>query len=110
MTATGAASDRPAGVRVVLPRPLRSLAGVEGEVVVDVAGPVTAAAVLDAIEARFPVLRGAIRDPRGGGRRPLVRLFACREDWSHAALDAPLPAEVAEGREPLHVIGAMAGG
>lgn len=97
-------------VRVHLPQHLRRLARVDGEVRLDAADPVTLAAVLDALEARHPVLRGAVRDHDTHRRRPFVRFFACREDLSHLPPDAPLPTDVATGREPLQVIGAMAGG
>lgn len=97
-------------IRVVLPAHLRNLAQVTGEVCVDVPGPVTQRAVLDALEARYPVLRGTIRDQRTAQRRAFVRFFACEEDLSHEAPDAPLPAAVAAGAEPLLVVGAMAGG
>ena len=96
--------------RVVLPAHLRNLAKTGGEVTLDVPSPVTQQAILDALEARFPVLRGTIRDERTGKRRPLVRFFACTQDFSHAAPDAPLPDAVAEGREPFLIVGAMAGG
>jgi len=98
-------------IRVELPAHLRTLAQVKGgEVQLEVAGPVTPAAILDAIEARFPQLRGTIRDHGSQKRRPFVRFFACEEDWSHASPDDPLPAAVADGREPFLVVGAMAGG
>lgn len=97
-------------IRVVLPAHLRKLAGVDGEVELQLPGPVTQRAVLDALETRFPVLRGTIRDQRTLRRRPFVRFFACEEDLSHEALDAPLPEEVVGGKEPFLVIGAMAGG
>jgi sulfur-carrier protein len=97
-------------VRVRLPTHLRRLARVDGEIQVDVAEPVTLAAVLDAVEARHPALRGAIRDRATGRRRAFVRFFACEEDLSNESPDAPLPAAVAEGKEPLLVVGAMAGG
>lgn len=96
-------------IRVELPVPLRQLAQVSGEVQLPVDEPVTQRSVLDALERRYPVLRGTIRDP-GGRRRRLVRLFACEEDLSHADPDAPLPAAVAAGREPLIIVGAIAGG
>ena len=86
------------------------LAGIEGEVRLDVPGPVTQAAVLDALEARYPVLQGTIRDRATGRRRPFVRFFACEEDLSHEPPDAVLPAAVAGGAEPFCVVGAMAGG
>jgi sulfur-carrier protein len=97
-------------IRVVLPTHLRRLAQVEGEVELEVEGPVTQAAVLDALEARYPMLRGTIRDHGTLRRRPFVRFFACEEDLSHEPADSPLPAEVATGREPFVVVGAMAGG
>jgi sulfur-carrier protein len=97
-------------IRVVLPTPLRTLARTEREVCLEVSGPVTQAAVLDALEAQYPVLRGTLRDHASRTRRPFVRFFACEQDLSHEAPDAPLPAAVADGREPFLVIGAMAGG
>ena len=97
-------------IRVVLPHHLRTLAGVHREVELDVGLPVTQSAVMDALEAAYPMLHGTIRDPATQRRRPFVRFFACEEDLSHEPPDAPLPAVVAEGREPLHVVGAMAGG
>jgi molybdopterin synthase sulfur carrier subunit len=98
-------------IRVVLPAHLRTLAGVEGsEVQVDVVGEVTLHTVLDAVESRFPMLRGTIRDQLTGLRRPFVRFFACSEDLSHESPDAVLPDAVAKGVEPLLVVGAMAGG
>lgn len=97
-------------IRVALPPHLRSLAGVEGELRLEVAPPVTPRAVLDALEALHPVLRGTIREHGTGRRRSHVRFFACREDWSHEAPDAPLPAAVARGEEPFVVLGALAGG
>jgi molybdopterin synthase sulfur carrier subunit len=98
-------------IRVVLPAHLRTLAGVEGsEVQVAVVGEVTTRAVLDAVESRFPMLRGTIRDQVTGSRRPFVRFFACSEDLSHESPDAALPDAVAKGAEPLLVVGAMAGG
>jgi sulfur-carrier protein len=97
-------------IRVVLPTHLRRLAQVEGEVQLEVDGPVTQAAVLDALEARYPTLRGTIRDHGTLNRRPFVRYFACEEDLSHEPPDAPLPEAVAAGREPFIVVGAMAGG
>ena len=97
-------------VRVELPYHLRQLAGVSGEVVVEVTDVVTMAGVLDAIEARYPMLQGAIRDYATGQRRPLLRFFACEEDLSFEPLDAPLPAAVARGDEPVIVLGAIAGG
>ena len=103
------APDR-AAVRVRLPTHLRNLAGVDGEVRVEVEGPATQRAVLDALEARYPGLRGAIRDPGTLRRRPFVRFFGCEEDLSHEPPDAPLPEAVSTGAEPLLIVGAMAGG
>ena len=97
-------------VRVVLPAHLRTLARVDGEVKLDVDGPVTQRSVLDALEARHPMLRGTIRDQVTHRRRPFLRFFACEEDLSHASPDTPLPEAVATGAEPFLVIGAMAGG
>jgi len=97
-------------IRVVLPAHLRTLAGVDGEVKVDVQGPVTQRSVLDALEAAYPMLRGTIRDHITQQRRAFLRFFACAEDFSHESPDAPLPEAVATGAEPLLVVGAMAGG
>lgn len=97
-------------IRVVLPAHLRTLAHVEGEVLLEVDGPVTQRSVLDALEARHPTLRGTIRDQATFRRRAFVRFFACEEDLSHEEPDAPLPEAVARGAEPYLVIGAMAGG
>lgn len=97
-------------IRVELPSPLRTLAGVRGEVQVEVTGPVTQRAVIDAIEARWPMLANTVRDPATGRRRAFIRLFACGEDLSHEEPDSLLPREVAEGREPLLIVGAIAGG
>jgi sulfur-carrier protein len=97
-------------IRVVLPAHLRTLAKTGREVELDVQGPVTQRAVLDALEARYPVLRGTIRDHSTQQRRSLVRFFACQQDLSHESPDAPLPEEVASGREAYMVVGAMAGG
>jgi molybdopterin synthase sulfur carrier subunit len=97
-------------IRVVLPAHLRKLARVEHEVQVDVAGLVTQASVLDALEARYPMLRGTIRDRVTRRRRPFVRFFACEEDLSNESPDAALPDAVATGAEPFLVVGAMAGG
>jgi sulfur-carrier protein len=97
-------------IRVMLPPHLRKLARVEGEVRLDVEGPVTQRSVLDALEGRYPVLRGTIRDHVTQHRRPFVRFFACQQDLSHEAADAPLPEAVAAGAEPFLVVGAMAGG
>ena len=97
-------------IRVVLPTHLRLLAGAQGEVELELTGPATCAAVLDALEARYPMLRGAIRDHVTHARRPFVRFFACEKDLSHERPDAPLPEAVVKGSEPLLVVGAMAGG
>ncbi len=97
-------------VRLVLPAHLRTLARVGGEVKLDVDGPLTQRSVLDALEARYPMLRGTIRDQATGQRRAFLRIFACEQDLSHESPDAPLPEAVATGTEPLLVIGAMAGG
>ena len=97
-------------IRVVLPHHLRTLARVGEEVPIEVKGDVTQRAVLDALEAAYPMLRGTIRDDDTKKRRALVRFFACEEDLSHESPDAPLPAVVASGAEPYFVIGAMAGG
>ena len=97
-------------IRVALPLHLRTLARVDGEVRLEVQGPITQRSVLDALEARYPVLRGAIRDHVTQERRPFLRLFACQQDLSHESPDAPLPEAVAMGVEPLLVIGAIAGG
>jgi hypothetical protein len=97
-------------IRVVLPFHLRNLARVDGEVTVDVPEPVTVAAVLDALEAKYPVLRGTIRDHGTLKRRPFVRFFACKEDLSLEPPDTPLPEAVVNGTEPFLVIGAIAGG
>ena len=97
-------------VRVILPYHLRNLAKVGGEVSLDVSGAVTQRSVLDALEARYPMLCGTIRDHGTLQRRAFLRFFACEEDLSHEAPDAPLPEAVALGREPLIVIGAIAGG
>ncbi|MBV8932821.1 MAG: MoaD/ThiS family protein [Kutzneria sp.] len=97
-------------IRVVLPTHLRNLAHVSGEVRIDVSGQVTQRAVLDALEARYPVLRGTIRDRETHQRRAFVRFFACERDLSQESPDATLPEEVAAGAEPFLVVGAMAGG
>ena len=97
-------------IRVTLPAHLRKLAHVDGEVKLDVDGPVTKRAVLDALEARYPMLRGTIRDHVTQKRRAFVRFFACGEDLSHESPDAPLPDAVATGAEPFMVVGAIAGG
>jgi len=97
-------------IRVELPAHLRTLARVGSEVTVDVGGQVTLRAVLDALEASYPVLRGTIRDHVTERRRPFVRFFACEQDFSHELPDTPLPDAVANGKEPFLVVGAMSGG
>ena|SRR5690242_12566832 len=97
-------------IRVMLPQHLQVLASAPREVQLEVAGPVTQRSILDAVESRFPMLRGTIRDHATQKRRPLVRFFACQEDLSHEPPDAPLPEEVASGAEPFFIIGAIAGG
>ena len=103
MTSTGS-------IRVVLPFHLRTLAQVGSEVTLDVRGAVTQRSVLDALEERYPMLRGTIRDQGSHQRRAFVRFFACEEDLSHESPDAPLPPQVATGAEPFLIVGAMAGG
>lgn len=97
-------------IRVVLPYHLRNLAHVGAEVQIEVEGPVTLRAVLDALEASYPMLRGTIRDHVTQQRRPFLRFFSCEEDLSHETPDTPLPEAVASGKEPLLIIGAIAGG
>ena len=97
-------------IRVVLPAHLRTLAKVEGEVTLEVEGQATQRSVLDALEARYPMLSGTLRDHVTQQRRPFVRFFACEEDLSHESPDAPLPDAVAKGTEPFLVVGAIAGG
>ncbi|SRR5712692_4524946 len=97
-------------IRVVLPTHLRTLAHVEGELMLEIEGEATQRSVLDALEARYPVLRGTIRDHVTEQRRPFVRFFACEQDLSHELPDAPLPDAVATGAEPFLVVGAIAGG
>jgi sulfur-carrier protein len=97
-------------IRVVLPAHLRDLAQVGGEVRLDITGAITQRLVLDAVEERYPMLRGTMRDRRTGQRRPFVRFFACEEDLSNQSPDAPLPDRVTAGEEPFLVVGAMAGG
>jgi len=99
-----------ATIRVQIPYHLRTLARVEGDVTLAVAPPITIAAVLDALESRYPMLAGTIREHDTGNRRPFLRFFACEEDLSLQPIDTALPAPVAEGREPLLIIGAIAGG
>ncbi len=97
-------------IRIVLPAHLRTLARVQGEVELVVEGPVTTCALLDALEARFPMLRGTIRDHGTHRRRPFIRFFACEQDLSHDSPDALLPDAIASGAEPFLIVGAMAGG
>jgi molybdopterin synthase sulfur carrier subunit len=99
-----------ANIRVVLPQHLRTLAGTGAEVALEVAAPITIGSVLEALEKRYPMLCGTIREYGTGQRRSFLRFFACEEDWSHEPLDAELPAAIAEGKEPLLIIGAIAGG
>ena len=97
-------------IRVVLPAHLRALAKISGDLHVEVDGAITQRSVLDAVEARYPMLRGTIRDQTTARRRPFIRFFACERDLSHESPDTPLPDAVASGREPLLVVGAIAGG
>ncbi len=97
-------------IRVIIPQHLRTLAHVGGEVELELDGPVTLRSVLDALEARYPMLRGTIRDQVTQQRRPFLRFFACEEDLSHEPTDAPLPDAVVSGKEPFIIIGAIAGG
>jgi hypothetical protein len=97
-------------IRVVLPAHLRTLARTGDEVTLDVAGPVTLRSALDALEARYPMLEGTMRDHVTQQRRAFVRFFACEQDWSMAGPDDPLPPAVAQGKEPLLIVGALAGG
>ena len=97
-------------IRVVLPYHLKALAGISGEVQLDVEGPVSVRSILDVLEARYPMLRGTIRDQVTGDRRAMLRFFACEQDFSNDSLDTPLPEAIATGAEPLLVVGAIAGG
>jgi sulfur-carrier protein len=97
-------------IQVVLPAHLRTLARIQGDVKLEVQVPVTQRSILDALEARYPVLQGAIRDHVTLKRRPYVRFFACEQDLSHESPDAPLPDQVAAGTEPFFIVGAIAGG
>jgi molybdopterin synthase sulfur carrier subunit len=97
-------------VRVAMPAHLRTLAGVSGDVTVDLDGDVTRRSVLDALETKYPMLRGTIREHVSRERRPFLRFFACGEDVTHKSPDDPLPEEIASGAEPFYVIGAIAGG
>lgn len=97
-------------IRVVLPTHLRTLARIKGKIELEVEEPLTQRSVLDALEAKYPMLRGTIRDHTTQERRPFIRFFACGEDWSHESPDAPLPEAVATGAEPFLIVGALAGG
>jgi molybdopterin synthase sulfur carrier subunit len=97
-------------ITVVMPAHLRTLAGVRGDVTVEVEGEVTRASILNALETQYPMLRGTILDHVSGERRPFLRFFACSEDVTHESPDAPLPQEIASGAEPFYIIGAIAGG
>jgi len=97
-------------ILVVLPPHLKTLAKVTGDVQLEIEGPITQRSILDALEARYPMLRGTIRDHVTLQRRPFLRFFACSEDFTHESPDAPLPEAVASGREPFFIIGAIAGG
>ena len=97
-------------IRVVIPAPLRQIARVDGELALEVTAPVTQRAVLDAVEERYPMLRGTIRDHVTHKRRAFIRFFACEEDLSLESPDAPLPEKVASGQEPFFIVGAVAGG
>jgi hypothetical protein len=101
---------RRAQIRVALPYHLRNLAKVEGDVSLEVAPPITLRAVLDALEQRYPMLRGTIREYETGNRRAFLRFFVCAEDWSLESMDRELPEDIVAGREPLMIIGAIAGG
>jgi sulfur-carrier protein len=97
-------------ILAVLPAHLKALAGVRGDVELEIDGEVTRRSILDALEKRYPMLRGTIRDHVAGERRPMLRFFACSEDVTHEPEDAPLPKEIASGTEPFFIIGAIAGG
>lgn len=97
-------------IRVVLPFHLRTLARVDGEVTLTVNGSATVGTILDALEARYPMLRGTIREHETGKRRPLLRFYVCEEDWSYNPMDRELPAAIAQGTEPFFIIGSIAGG
>jgi hypothetical protein len=97
-------------IQVVLPTHLRTLAGVSGKVALEVEGAVTRRSILAALETKYPMLRGTIRDHTSLQRRPFIRFFVCGEDWTHEAPDTPLPAAVADGKEPFNIVGALAGG
>lgn len=102
--------SEPKTIRVVLPQHLRTLTGTGAEVALALDAPITIRRILDALESTYPMLRGTIRDYATGQRRAFLRFFVCEEDWSHEPLDAELPTAIAEGREPLLIIGAIAGG
>jgi sulfur-carrier protein len=97
-------------IQVVMPAHLRTLAGVTGDVTLEVEGEVTRRSILDALETQYPMLRGTILEHVSGERRPFLRFFACGEDVTHESPDAPLPQEIASGAEPFYIIGAIAGG
>ena len=97
-------------IRVEMPAHLRTLAGVSGELQLEIDGEVTRRSIVDALEARYPMLRGTIREHVSGERRPFLRFFACGEDVTHESPDAPLPKEISSGAEPFYIIGAIAGG
>jgi molybdopterin synthase sulfur carrier subunit len=97
-------------IQVILPAHLRRLARVNGKVMLEIEGPVTQRSILDALEAKYPMLRGTMRDHVTRERRPFIRFFACEEDWSHESPDTPLPDAVASGAEPFLIVGALAGG
>jgi len=97
-------------ILVVMPAHLRTLAGVSGDVTIEVEGEVTRRSILDALETQYPMLRGTILEHVSGERRPFLRFFACGEDVTHESPDAPLPQEIASGAEPFYIIGAIAGG
>ena len=97
-------------IQVMLPPHLRTLARVSGKVALEIEGPVTQRSILDALEAKYPALRGTIRDHVTRQRRPFIRFFACEEDWSNESPDTPLPDAVVTGAEPFLIVGAMAGG
>ena len=97
-------------IRVLLPAHLRGLARIPGEIRLEIVGAVTQRSVLDAIEANYPMLSGTIRDHVTQERRPFLRFFACEEDWSHHSPDTPLPEDIVSGKEPLLIVGAIAGG
>jgi sulfur-carrier protein len=97
-------------IRVIVPYHLRTLSQTGAEVQLEISGPVTARSILDALEARYPMLCGTIRDHVTQERRPLLRFFVCEEDWSHESPDAPLPDAISTGKEPFFIVGAIAGG